>query len=285
MITPTTANAMSRPQSPATSVATEAGPPDGASSPSVVASSDWALASVLSVAPPGAALCRITAARRYGLTLPDGLIVDPQVHVLVPSGRRFRRRGVTDWRGVEQRCIDDVNGLRMTSLGDTWCDLASHLSETELIIMGDEIANRAGIEELQRAISRRRHGRHVRVARRALARVRCGSASPMETRARLGFVEGGLPEPELNVVLYDDSREWLAQVDFLWREARLIVEYQSDYHGDPRRREADETRRRQLEAAGYRVVFVTASTILRAVAREELCRQLIAAGRAAGCAW
>lgn len=179
MITPTTANAMSRPQSPATSVATEAGPPDGASSPSVVDSSDWALASVLSVAPPGAALCRITAARRYGLTLPDGLIVDPQVHVLVPSGRRFRRRGVTDWRGVEQRCIDDVNGLRMTSLGDTWCDLASHLSETELIIMGDEIANRAGIEELQRAISRRRHGRHVRVARRALARVRCGSASPM----------------------------------------------------------------------------------------------------------
>lgn len=285
MSTPTTANATSRAQGRAAYAATEAESPDGASRPSVVDSSDGALAAVLSVAPPGAALCRVTAARRYGLTLPEGLIVDPQVHVLVPSGRRFRRRGVTDWRGVEQRRIHDVNGLRMTSLGDTWCDLASHLSETDLVIMGDEIANRAGVEELQCAVSARRHGRYVRVARRALARVRRGSASPMETRARLGFVEGGLPEPELNAVLYDEAGEWFAQVDFLWREARLIVEYQSEYHGDPRRREADETRRRQLEAAGYRVVFITASTILRPVARDELCRQLIAAGRAAGCAW
>ena len=107
----------------------------------------------------------------------------------------------------------------------------------------------------------------------------------METRARLAFAAGGLPEPELNAPIRDSHGQWLARVDFLWREARLIVEYQSEFHADKRRREADEARRRQLEAAGYRVIFITASTILRESARDELCRELLAAGRRAGCAW
>ncbi len=207
------------------------------------------------------------------------------MHVLVRAPKRIRRTGVVEHRGVGPRQIRSVDGLAMTSLGDTWCDLAGLVSELDLVVMGDEIANRAGVVELQRAVGRRGNGRHVRVMRRALVRVRRGSDSPMETRARLAFAEGGLPEPELNATIRDSRGQWLARVDFLWRDARLIVEYQSEFHADNRRREADEARRRQLEAAGYRVIFITAATILRESARDELCRDLLAAGRRAGCAW
>lgn len=96
----------------------------------------------------------------------------------------------------------------------------------------------------------------------------------MESLARLVFVLGGLPEPELNGDVHDEHGQWLARGDFVWRSHRLIVEYQSEFHAN--RREADEERRRLLEAAGYRVVFITARSVLDERRAAELVGQLAA---------
>jgi len=54
-----------------------------------------------------------------------------------------------------------------------------------------------------------------------LPQLRPHNNSPMETRARLFFLRGGLPEPELNVVITDQaSGQWLSDSDFVWRDQR-----------------------------------------------------------------
>ena len=80
----------------------------------------------------------------------------------------------------------------------------------------------------------------------------------METRARLAFVEAGLPEPELNATVSGPDGHFLARVDFLWREAGVVVEYEGDQHRTDRRQwQNDIARVRLLEESGVRVIRIT----------------------------
>ena len=46
--------------------------------------------------------------------------------------------------------------------------------------------------------------------------------------------------------------------DFLWKDAKVLVEYDSNaHHLTPQKKESDEARRRVLEAMGYTVLVVT----------------------------
>lgn len=229
----------------------------------------------LAVAPTGSAISHLTAARLHHLPLPD-TAPDDAVHVMLPAGhRRLRRTGIVEHRGVESRRIVRVAGVPATGLADTWADLAGLLDLRDLVAIGDAIANReGGLDALREVVAARgsARARHVRALRRARDLVRAGSASRMESLARLVFVLGGLPEPELNGDTLDGLGQWLGRVDFVWRSQRLIVEYQSELHAV--RREADEERRRLLEAAGYRVVFITARSVLDERRAAELVGQL-----------
>ena len=86
----------------------------------------------------------------------------------------------------------------------------------------------------------------------------------MESTTRLMFVNGGLPEPEINATVLDEHGAWVAEVDFLWREAQLIAEFQGRFHAGAQHRESDECRRALLEGLGYRVRFMWAETVLDA---------------------
>ena len=99
-------------------------------------------------------------------------------------------------------------------------------------------------------------------AKSALEEIREGSASPMETLARLLLVRGGLPEPRLNADILDRGGRWLACVDLYWPETRVGVEYDGDLHRDRVQWQADLRRRRRIEAAGYRVVVITADDLV-----------------------
>ena len=68
------------------------------------------------------------------------------------------------------------------------------------------------------------------------------------------------PRPEVNVDITDRGR-FVARVDMLFREERLVVEYQGDYHRDPEQWRRDEMRRAELESLGYRVTYVTAADL------------------------
>lgn len=102
----------------------------------------------------------------------------------------------------------------------------------------------------------RSHG--VIRARRAAAMVRQGAESPMETALRLLIIRAGLPEPELNHELFDDSGRWIGRFDMVYRHARVIVEYDGDQHRtNTRQFDRDSRRLDDFAAHGWRVVRIT----------------------------
>lgn len=112
----------------------------------------------------------------------------------------------------------------------------------------------------------RSHG--VIRARRAAAMVRQGAESPMETALRLLIIRAGLPEPELNHELFDDSGRWIGRFDMVYRHARVIVEYDGDQHRQSTAQyEKDISRIDRALAAKWTVVRVRSKGMHDAVRR------------------
>jgi very-short-patch-repair endonuclease len=65
-----------------------------------------------------------------------------------------------------------------------------------------------------------------------------------------------LPQPEMNVLL------GRYRVDFLWRDAKLVVEVDGPHHLRPRQRDADNRRDADLAAAGWHVIRVSDHELL-----------------------
>lgn len=230
------------------------------------------------VLPAGAIFSHETAAQLWGLPLPSRL-VDGPLHVSTQGlGGVVRRSGVVGHRGAERKRRSEIFGLAVADGPDTWLDLATRLTRDELAQLGDAIVgNRpARIDDLRAVLGRRSGAKGLRTARAALELVRPGSRSPMETLCRLRITDAGLPDPELNVDVHDDNGQWIAQVDFCWRARKVVLEYDGEQHGEPRQRELDAQRRRQLTAAGWTVLVVTRRDLLRGSSDwlQDLCSLL-----------
>ena len=90
------------------------------------------------------------------------------------------------------------------------------------------------------------------------ALARSGSASPGESLARHWFWQWGLPEPELNAAVLDAHGGWLATSDFVWRERRVVGEYDGDVHRTDRRTwQRDRERRPRSRTRGWAYVEMT----------------------------
>ena len=84
----------------------------------------------------------------------------------------------------------------------------------------------------------------------------------METALRLLLIRAGLPEPELNQELFDDRGRWIGRFDMVYRDARVIVEYDGDQHRTSTTQyELDISRIDRAIAAKWRVVRVRARGI------------------------
>jgi len=79
-----------------------------------------------------------------------------------------------------------------------------------------------------------------------------------ETRLRLCLVLAGLPEPDVNPVVFVGGRA-MGRVDLFLAPWRVAVEYEGDQHRtDAQQWNVDIRRHEQLSADGCRVVRVTA---------------------------
>lgn len=222
------------------------------------------------VGPSGMALSHCSAAQVHGLPVPR-LCDHAALHVTT-GGAKVRRPGVVAHRG--HRATVRVQGVAVTSLTDTWIDLAPFVGLGDLVVLGDAIAQRLGDTDPLRAVVGRRVPGVLR-AREALEWIRVGSASPMETRSRVLVVRAGLPEPELNVEIHDPDGGWLATGDLVWREARVVGEYQGAHHfAGYDRGDRDLVRRRSVEAAGWSHVDFTKDDYFRRPRRLALLRRL-----------
>jgi len=90
----------------------------------------------------------------------------------------------------------------------------------------------------------------------ALARPRVGS--PRETVVRLEIIAAGLPEPEVNGAIDLPGRGTI-HPDLVFREPRVVVEYEGSGHRTSREQWAyDLARYDDLEACGWRVIRISA---------------------------
>ena len=211
------------------------------------------------------AFSHLTAARLWRLPVPRDWHHQEPLHVM-RDATPLRRSGVIGHRGLSSRQHEVLRDLPVTSPVDTWLDLARvpGLTVEDLVIAGDAFCTRTPdlLDPLVRAAAGRVGGRGRRLLREAGPLLRSGSGSPMESRARLAFGRVGLPEPELNAEVFAEDGHFLARVDFLWRDARVIVEYEGDHHRTDRRQwQSDIQRTRLLEALGWRVVRMTAADL------------------------
>ena len=255
-------------------------------------------ARVWAVAMPDArAFSHVTAALIHGLPLTrrlEELALAGTLHVMArtPDGRTDRP-GVTGHRGLELRAVDLVDGLWVTSLADTWCDLATLgprvLSVDDLVVIGDHVvrildegsdvvvrpgsSTSPGVRALHQALGQRVRPRGKVLLRQALDLIRPRVKSPMESRSRLMFVRAGFPEPEVNISITDDLGEWLAEGDLVWRDKRVVGEYQGAVHGEIKQRSADSARGHLLRRHGWTVEELFADDVFRTPRRVDALRR------------
>jgi hypothetical protein len=229
--------------------------------------------------PDDVAFSHLTAARLLGLPTPrawpgPGELVD----VIRETDRpRVERTGCRHHRGLESRTHLPRGGFRVVGALDTWCDVASTWSEPDLLAVADVILRRgwATGPELLAAVDSRAGTRGVVRMRAVAPLARGGSASPGESRARWWFHAWGLPEPELNVDVHDAHGQWLATVDFRWKERRVVGEYDGDVHRTDRRTwRKDKDRRAAIEDEDWHYVEMTALSLSDWAHREALRRRL-----------
>ncbi|PPG27023.1 hypothetical protein [Pseudoclavibacter sp. RFBB5] len=228
----------------------------------------------------------LTAARIWGLPVPRRLDRDSTVYLLVPAGRN-RPAGL----GVKSRSIRaslwdarELRGAPVASPALTWATCARHLDVNELVVLGDALVatstNYEGIvrpeeppegartapplatlEDLEEIARTWGNGVGGASLRAAVARVRAGVESPMETWTRLVIVAGGLPEPEVGVEVWNGS-EFVGRVDLAYRAQKIAIEYEGDHHRtDKRQWRKDIGRVNRLQEIDWFAIRATTSQL------------------------
>lgn len=207
-----------------------------------------------------------TAAVLHGADLP--------VHVTVFGHEPLPRlKGVIGHRARAQTTsVRHVRGVPVTDPASTWVS-SGHLGLHDLVALGDcfcrvwrqgigrpdaERAPLTSIRELQDVIaSGRRVG--IRRLREAVELIREDSWSPRESKLRCVLMDARLPEPVLNMDVFDSRGAFLACVDLAYPEEKVAIEYQSMLHSSTYSQDVE--RLAALRAAGWTVIEVTSELL------------------------
>jgi very-short-patch-repair endonuclease len=201
----------------------------------------------------GAVVDRVSAAHVAGLTSKP-----PTKVQLTVVGRRLRSPRGVDIRfaaRLDKRDVRWISGMRATGPALTILDVAGIDPVLAAACIDEARAKHlATPSELQQVIKRypKRKGAAAlgRLLRDELPSG--GTRSKAERMLRRLIRKAGLPEAETNV------REHGHRADFIWREFKVIVEFDGvGTHDNPRSYEEDRATDRALTALGYRVLRVT----------------------------
>ena len=207
---------------------------------------------------PGAALSHRSAASLHGI-LDDSR---NHIDVIAPNRRGRAPKGISAHRDGTLTLSDRalIDGIPCTSLARTLLDLAATASPDTLryAVTQAEVEEVFDLAEIVELLKRSK-------GRRGVARLRLAIElhDPDEKEARRElekkllrlFKRGGF-QPEVNGHLIVDGISIMP--DFLWREARLIVEADSRrVHGTVTAFEKDRQRDQRLAAAGWTVIRCT----------------------------
>jgi very-short-patch-repair endonuclease/predicted transcriptional regulator of viral defense system len=194
---------------------------------------------------PGIVVHRVPTQRPEEITRQDGIPITTPTRTLLDLAARLRRREL-------ERAIDEAERLRLCRQADLEAIVVAHFG-------------RAGAGALRRVLETHRVGTTL-------------TRSELEERFLTLCRKHRLPQPGVNVQLLDYV------VDFLWPEARLVVEVDGQAtHGTRRAFQADRDRDGRLVVAGYRVLRFTwwDATRRPAVVADRVRRILLAESRGA----
>ncbi|MFC9773209.1 MULTISPECIES: endonuclease domain-containing protein [unclassified Pseudarthrobacter] len=224
-------------------------------------------ARALSEATPGAWISHVTAARLRNSYLPPWLSDSNELHLSKPKALPgVRRQGICGHRVISGPGeIELVEGIWLSTRARTWLDMARILPLNDLVALGDELIRMprpafegraeayTSISDLKTLINRHSNLQGIVRARQALDLMRVGSDSAPETFLRLGILDAGLPDPELQVRLRQgDSRS--PSADLGYRRCRIAIQYDGGHHLQEPQRLSDRRRNRAFEAAGWTVL-------------------------------
>jgi hypothetical protein len=222
---------------------------------------------------PDQYLSHTTAAALWGAPLPRGAEVP--VHVTTDgTGPVMRRPQVKGHRRRSGAASCERQGMRLSTPELAWRECAGLLSVEQLVAVGDFLVGKSGlctIDTLAKSIVP--GSRWIAVARAAIARVRVGAESPMETWLRLAVVDAGFPEPELQVEVADHHGRFLGRVDMAWPDRRLALEYDGDHHREQDVFQYDQRRDNGMAVNGWLVLHATRADAARPVVLFERLRQ------------
>jgi len=220
--------------------------------------------SYLAVMPDGAFFSHCTAAALLDIPLPVTASPHP-LHVSVlaprtaPNGRGVRGHSLVRLAGMV------VDGLPISAPAHVWCQLSGVIGREDLVAAGDHLVGararpaRVSIDELARLSGRLQRTKGSRARAWALPRIRAGSDSRPESFLRLLLEDQGWEGIRINEPVQVDGGRLALHPDLSVPALRVAFEYEGDGHRVDRRQWGlDIERRELLEAAGWRVVRVTA---------------------------
>jgi hypothetical protein len=234
-----------------------------------------AAASIAALSRPAYAF-GISAAIAHDLSLPGSLVAP--VELIRPLGhdgralsRRISARDRLDAATVRgHRLVTDdvttVGGIATVNRLLAAVSAAARLDDEWAVAVLDAAAWRdeTAIDSMAAYVERFAHLRGIGTVRRALPLARTGAQTPLETFSRLRLVEHGLPEPQLQVPLYDDDG-LIGYVDALWLELGVVGEADGlvKYGGGSNSVVAEKRREDRIRARGYAVVRWTWDEIMQ----------------------
>jgi hypothetical protein len=204
--------------------------------------------------------CMATAASLHGFDTEQ----DERLHVLDPGVRVRPTTGVM----VHQRdgaLMSRVQGRLATAPAWTAVEVARTLRRPRALATLDAAlhADVCTVADLWDMVREQKGRRGIVCVRELFEYVDGRAESPMESEARLVFIDGGLPTPELQYEIVDRCGD-LWRVDFAWPDANLVAEYDSmEWHATPEALRHDRMKMARLQECGLTVVPIVVDDVRR----------------------
>jgi hypothetical protein len=211
----------------------------------------------------GAVVSHLSAAALWGFPLPLCFEDHKIIHLTSRDGARaMRRKNVCGHRlPLPEDEISDGRYVACTSPLRTWFDLAGILTLQDLVIAGDFLLRRkaplATPEALDAFLEEKKGRAGYPKAKKARALIRANTDSPKETELRLLLTAAGLPEPRINVPMFDETGGWVQDPDLSYEEFKIAIQYDGGHHATPAQRRSDIYRDENARGLGWLVLVLT----------------------------
>jgi very-short-patch-repair endonuclease len=204
-----------------------------------------------------------------------------EVLLTAPLCQSYRCTGLRVHR--DRRAPDEiirVAGVAVTTPERTAFDLARWAPTlTERVAAVDALAHHRRVDVADVRVLRHRHlgARHGGEVAEVLRLTDRRAESPMESRARMALVLGGLPPPAVQHPVVVRGRHYY--LDLAYPDLKVAVEYDGADHRTQRRARRDLEREAALVSAGWRILRFDAYVVLFAPERivAEVRAELAAA--------